>query len=511
MTPLQDLYKEGLENSPDKPAIIVDDAVCTYRDLHTLSEKWGQALLGCGIQKGDRVSILMPNRIEYMPFYFACYRIGAVASPLSCYIQSRADEIVFATRLIESSLLMVSEEYYSEVADLKKSVPSLKHIFVMDDVPDKSLSWPAFVQSERQEIPWPSVEPSDPALIVFTSGSTSMPKGVTHTHRSLVANAVNKNITLEHDHRDIYLIATLLCHASGSFGFSLPVLMKGGTLIFMRSHDTKGFLALLRKHRPTHVVAVPAELREMLPILKEQPLDFTSIKTFRSGGDTVSLELLEQFKAVTGLDITESYGSTECEECCMNPPYGRKKPGSFGLPVHGTEMRLVDDAGRDVSQGQEGEILIRNEAMMKGYWKDEENTRKAFRDGWLATGDLARQDEDGYFFFVGRKKSIIVRAGGNIAPGEVENVINSHPKVKVSGVVGARDEMLGQVVHAFVVVDPEKGVPPTAEELAQFAGTKLSAFKLPDRWTFVESLPLNSIGKIDRKKLGEFAARENEQ
>lgn len=508
---LNDLYKEALEITPDKPAIIVDNAVCTYRELHDFSEKWAQTLLGCGIQKGDRIAILMPNRIEYMPFYFACYRIGAVASPLSCYIQSRADEVAFAANLTGSAFLMVSREYYPEVKDIRARVPSLKHIFVMDHGEDSAVSWPARVRENRGERPLPFVAESDPALIVFTSGSTSMPKGVTHTHHSLLAHAKNKSITLKHNSQDVYLIATALGHASGSFGFTFPVLLKGGTVILMGTYDTEGFLHLIRKHRPTHVAAVPAEVREMLQILEDRPFDFSSLKTFRCGGDTVPMELMERVREHTGMEITESYGATECEECCMNPPYGKKKPGSFGLPVHGTEMRLVDVEGRDVLQGQQGEILIRSEAMMKGYWNDEENTGKAFIDGWLRTGDLAYRDEDGYFFFVGRKKSIILKAGGNIAPGEVENVINSHPLVKVSGVVGAFDEMLGQVLHAFVVFDKGKGNPPNIEELARFAGTKLSAFKLPDRWTFVEALPLNSIGKIDRKTLAEFAAHHNEQ
>jgi acyl-coenzyme A synthetase/AMP-(fatty) acid ligase len=274
----------------------------------------------------------------------------------------------------------------------------------------------------------------------------------------------------------------------------------------MGAYDTSGFLDLVGKHRPTHVVAVPSEVREMLHLLKDRTVDFSSLKTFRCGGDTVTTELVEKFKAVTGVEISQCYGSTECEECCINPPYGKKKPGSIGMPIHGTELRIMDPEGRDLPPGVEGEMAIRSEAMMTGYWNDEENTRKAFIDGWFRTGDLARRDDEGYFFFTGRKKLIIVKGGGNIAPAEVENVLNSHPSVRVSAVIGAPDEALGHVVHAFVVVDREMSPSLTAGELAEFAGRRLSAFKVPDRWTFVESLPLNSIGKVDRKKLAEYTA-----
>ncbi|MGV8124607.1 MAG: class I adenylate-forming enzyme family protein [Candidatus Xenobiia bacterium LiM19] len=509
---LYDLYREALQNTPDKPALIVDDTICTYRELHEVSEKWAQALLHCGVRRGDRISILMGNRIEYFQLYFACYRIGAIASPMSCVYQTLSDEVAFAVNLIKSKVLMVSSDYYPGIRDIKGSAPSLESIFVIDECDDERVSWKRFVQEASGTIPWPEVQVSDPALIIFTSGSTDRPKGVTHSHHSILQGAINKSTTMQLGNQDIYLIATMLCHASGSFGFSLPITYTGGTVIFMGNYNTPGFLDLIEKHHPTHVTAVPTEVREIIEHPRSKQIDFSSIKTFMCGGDTVTHDILVGFHEITGFELNQGYGSTECEEFCMNPPYGKNKRGSIGLPVHGAKVRLIDAEGRDVLQGETGEIVVQNEATMVGYWDDPVNTGKAFIDGWLRTGDLAYQDEEGYYFFVGRIKNIIVKGGGNIAPAEVEDAINEHPGVKVSGVVGTPDVILGQIVHAFVVVDKERTEPgPSEEELKQFVGKKLSAFKVPDRWTFVESLPQTSIGKIDRKALAEFAEKHTEQ
>ncbi len=509
---LHDLYREALQNTPDKPVLIVDETICTYRELHEVSELWAKAFLQCGVKPGDRITILMENRIEYLQLYFACYRIGAVASPMSCVYQTLSDEVAFAVNLTKSKVLMVSSDYYPLISGIKGRAPSLERVFVIDDSEDNEVSWKKFVQGTSGKIPWPEVKESDPAIIIFTSGSTDRPKGVTHTHYSILQGAINKSTTMQLDNRDIYLIATMLCHASGSFGFSLPAIYKGGTVIFMGSYNTPGFLDLIEKYRPTHVTAVPTEVREIISHPRSKKIDFTSIKTFMCGGDTVTHDILEGFRELAGFELNQGYGSTECEEFLMNPPCGKNKRGSIGLPVHGAKVRLINGEGRDVSQGETGEIVVQNKATMVGYWDDPVNTEKAFIDGWLRTGDLAYRDEEGYYFFVGRIKNIIVKGGGNIAPAEVEDAINEHPGVKVSGVVGAPDEILGQIVHAFIVVDKEGNGPgPSEEELKQFVGKKLSAFKVPDRWTFVESIPQTSIGKIDRKALSELARKHPEQ
>jgi long-chain acyl-CoA synthetase len=503
---LRYIYEEGLANSPDKPVLIIDDSICTYRELHEVSERWAEALLRCGVTRGDRITLLMGNRIEYLQFYFACYRIGAIASPMSTVYQTVTAEIAFATNLTKSKLLIASDEFLAVVGGLKDRVPSLERIFSIDDGGDENLSWKAFAQRESGQVEWPEVKESDPALIIFTSGSTDRPKGVTHTHHSLLQGAINKSITLGLGSRHSFLISTVLCHASGGFGFSLPVILRGGTAIFMGKFNATGFLEMIRRHRPTHIAALPVEAREIISDPSATRNDFRSIEGFHCGGDTVTSDILDGFHELAGFEMNQSYGCTECEEFCINPPYGKMKRGSIGIPAFNTKIRLIDSVGHDVRLGETGEILVQSEATMAGYWDDPVNTAKAFIDGWLRTGDLAREDEEGYYYFVGRIKNIIIKGYGNIAPGEVEDAINAHPRVKVSGVVGSPDKILGEIVHAFVVVAKDAdGRRPTVEELREFVGQRLSAFKVPDRWTFVDSLPVTTLGKIDRKAIAETA------
>jgi len=502
---LSELYMEGLKNTPDKPVLIVDDTKCSYRELHEVSEKWAQALLHFGIRRGDRVTIMMENRIEYLQLYFACYRIGAVASPMSCVTQTLADEVTFAVNLTGSRLLIVSGKYCDAVRDIRKNAPSIERIFVIDDTPDGELSWKGFVQSAPGDIPWPEVKETDPALILFTSGSTDRPKGVTHTHSSITNCVINKSTTLGFNSQDINLVATYLCHASGSFGFSLPFIYKGGTVVVMGSYSASGFLDFIEKYRPTYTVTVPNEAREIISHPRAKQVDFSSIKTFKCGGDAVPHDLQEEFLRIAGFEILQGFGSTECEEFCANRP-DRHRFGSIGVPMNGVQMRVIDHEGRDLPQGEAGELIVLCKGTMAGYWNDPVNTEKAFIDGWFRTGDLVWQDEDGFYFFAGRIKNIIVKCGGNITPAEVEDAIDEHPGVRVCGVTGAPDKECGQIVHAFVVTEKSPDRPePTEQELREFVGKKLSSFKVPDRWTFLESLPLNANGKIDRRALEKLA------
>jgi acyl-coenzyme A synthetase/AMP-(fatty) acid ligase len=346
------------------------------------------------------------------------------------------------------------------------------------------------------------VQESDPALIAFTSGSTGRPKGVAHTHSSICHTAINKSETFRLGSSDIHLVGTTFWHLSGGVGYSMPALYKGGTIIFMKSWSPGGFLDLIEKRRPTHVVVPPSEAKEILALPRARETDWRSVKNFISGGDALTMDIIEKFYALIGREMLQVYGLTECEGCCTNPPYGKIKRGSIGLPIHDTLMRLIDAECKEVPQGLTGEIVILSKAVMAGYWGDPTRTAKAFIDGWFRTGDLARQDEEGYFFFVGRLKNIIVKGGSNITPVEIEEAIASHPSVEACGVVGDPDPALGQVIHAFVVLKAgPDAARTTPEDLAAFVGTKLSPLKVPDSWTFVPELPRTTLEKIDRKQL----------
>jgi acyl-CoA synthetase (AMP-forming)/AMP-acid ligase II len=247
---------------------------------------------------------------------------------------------------------------------------------------------------------------------------------------------------------------------------------------------------------------LPASLEDLVEYLEHHPsADLGSWRCCTAGGDLVPPDLHHRFRRAAGFDLTELCGMTEALSYVTNPPFGEKRLGSVGKPTARTRIRLVDEQGGDVPDGQAGEILVPSPAVMVGYWNDPAATAAALRDGWLFTGDLARRDADGYYWFVGRKKEIIIRGGSNISPLEVEEVIDEHPAVHLSCVVGVPDPHLGEIVAAYVALRGDVTPSPTATELRQFVAGRIAAYKVPERITILDELPLNSTGKVDRKKL----------
>jgi acyl-CoA synthetase (AMP-forming)/AMP-acid ligase II len=500
---LTQLIDRALQDSPDKPALVFRDAVTTYRELSEASDRSARRLLARGVGHGDRVAIFMRNRAAFVELYLACFRIGAIAVPLNHRFQT--DEVVFAITHCGAALLLVDGPLLPVVAGVPEQAPSLTGIFVYGDEPEGA-------ENRWDEVPddhdgaFPAVTDDDPAMILYTSGSTGKPKGVTHTQASILATAAGRGVTQQLTSDDISLAATAICHAGASVGVAFPTLYAGGTVVILEESDPELFLDALRRWRPTRTVLLPAQLLDAVDASDAAATDFASLREVECGGDQISPDLYERFAEVTQLTLNQLYGLTECEGATMNPPFGVIKRGSMGLPREGVELRISDGAGGDAAAGDAGEILLRGPSVMTGYWDDPEHTAATFADGWLRTGDLGTRDEDGYLRFHGRIKEVIIRGGSNIAPGEVEDVMDAHPDVELSGVVGTPDERLGAIVHAFVELKHGLAQPPTAADLAAYAGAHLAAYKVPDRWTFVDKLPRNAVGKIDRHALHAQAA-----
>ena len=504
---LDQIYLNALRTAPDKVAITCGGQICTYQQLDDAVNRQARALMGRGIGHGDRVGLWMHNRMEMIELYLACFRIGAIAVPLPCLYQT--PEVIYAAGQSKCRLLLADPDLYPKAQDVPKKVFSLEEVLVVGDgSAPQDASREELVRQAPAQVQWPPVEASDPAALFYTSGTTSRPKGVTHSHQTFYHTAVNKRGALHLTDQDICIVATFISHVHAFAALTLPSLLCGGTVVLLSAFDPGVFLEELIRHRATVGSLLPDQLLGVLEHPQAKKESFQSLRLVLCGGDTVPSHLHELFYNLTGFELTEGIGMTECEGYCLNLPF--RKRGSVGRPIQDTEMRLVDASGQDVPRGEVGEILVRSPAVMVGYWNDPENTAKAFLDGWLRTGDLARQDEEGNYYFAGRIKQIIVRASHNIAPGEVENVLDDHPKVKVSGVVGLPDERYGQRVHAFVVPDRDQGAVPTAEELTRFAAARLAHFKVPQSWTFLDQLPLNPSGKIDRRGLQDLAKQHLE-
>jgi acyl-coenzyme A synthetase/AMP-(fatty) acid ligase len=339
-------------------------------------------------------------------------------------------------------------------------------------------------------------------VIFFTSGSTGPAKGVTHTPETLGWMCASAAAGFELGPDDVFLPGSSMSHV-GSFLWTFASLSVGARVVVARTFDAGEVVPLLRAHRPTVLAMIPAALTALVRDHGVTREDLACLRVCRSGSDKVSLQLEDEFQALAGIPIDEGYGMTEVGLATLNPPSGVIKRGSIGLPIGGFGISVRDDAGAEVPPGQVGRVWIRTRSRTVGYWADPAASADIVRDGWLDSGDLASADDDGYLWFFGRRKQLIVHDGSNISPREVEEALVEHPAVALAGVVGIHDEVHGENVRAYVTLQP--GAPrPTAHELIEFARERVG-YKAPEEIVVLDEMPLNPTGKVDRVGLKRLA------
>ncbi|MFO1417971.1 MAG: AMP-binding protein [Methylotetracoccus sp.] len=497
---LAHLFTEACRRSPSAIALIDRDRRWTYAELDELTDRIAAAWLGANIRVGDRVALFMPNCAELAFGYLACFKAGAIAVPLNPRYKSA--EVAWGLKASGAQTLVVHTNRWAEIDGLDRGSLDVQHCYVVGqlDLPPGTMPWTSLLETPAPS-PISTDFPSDhPAAILFTSGSTSRPKGVVYTHATLAAGIDIQTAAWQLDSTDIQLLTLSFAHAAALTTQLLPSLALGGTSVLLDTPKPGDIADAIGAHRCTRLVLLPALLEDLVEHLEHQPAELASLRSVVAGGDIVPLRVQQHFRDITGLEISEVWGMTECQGSLNNPPFGPKRAGSIGRPAPGVEVRLVDTAGRDVPDGTEGEMLIRSPAATVGYWNDPDATAAAIVDGWVRTGDLARRDAEGVYWFVGRRKEIIVRGGSNVSPLEVEDVIAEHPAVVRVGVVGLPDPHLGQVIVAAVMLDPDHPVP-DEDELRQFTAQRIAAYKTPERFHILDELPLNPVGKVDRHAL----------
>jgi long-chain acyl-CoA synthetase len=362
---------------------------------------------------------------------------------------------------------------------------------------------PHLTTTDAAEMPaLPPVEADQPALIIYTSGTTARPKGVTHTHRTLICTAEGM-ATVGVDGSQIVLVLTTMMHASGLYCDLLPAILGGTTAVLAPAFDPGMVLDLIERHRCSFTVALPTLIHYLLEEQAQRPRDVSSMRLVYGGGDAVPVSLQERFQALFGIQLLESFGMTECIPICRSNALEGIRAGSIGRPPKGVEMRAVDSAGRTVPENETGELAVRSATNFVGYWENPEATAEALRDSWLYTGDLVRCDADGYFFFMGRKKEIIIRCGSNICPQEVEDALYQHPAVLQAGVIGKPHPVYGEQVVAFVSL--REGQTIDEQRLIEFARKRLADYKTPERILFLPDLPKGPTGKVQRRALKEVS------
>lgn len=497
---LPNLLQAGLRTTPYEPALLSLKRTWTWQELDQAATRLAGHYLALGLSPGDRVASLMPNRGELIIHYLACLRAGLTATPLNYRYQP--PEIDHALEVSGASLLVAHVERDETLASCKQVARlSLGCIrYGAGQETDRDLERLLTVDAIRIEMPLPS--PDAPAFIFFTSGSTGKPKGVTHSYRTfgwMVASAVTG---FEITPADVFLPATSASHVAAT-SLSLAGLAAGARVVIARSFGGDEILPLLRQLRPSLLCMLPAALFGLVRDHGAVRKDFQTIRRCFSGGDKVSAELEHEFRDVAGFAIEELYGMTETGTSTINPPDALNRIGSIGRLAPGFTASIRDERRAEVPVATPGRLWIRSPSNMIGYWNRPEATAETLVEGWLDTGDLVAADEQGYLWFRGRKKQIIVHDGSNICPQEVEDSLLENAAVASVGVIGIHNLIHGENVRAYITLRP--GIRrPTNDELIRFSRARVG-YKAPDEIIVLDKLPLNVVGKVDRAALQQLA------
>jgi long-chain acyl-CoA synthetase len=489
---------------PDRPWLHCEGTEWSYRQGDAITDRIAAGLMRIGIKPGDRVALLFTNCAEIVLCYFACFKIGAIAVPINTRFQTA--ELVYALDHSQAYLLIGLAELCAPLLAHRADLPQLSQIFVAGGSVAGTLSFSELSRAPDTPVTLPEVSDESLAVLLYTSGTTARPKGVMHSHATLRRQSANYIAGLGADVYAQTLIFLPLCHIAG-FSVSLVTATEaGGTITILPRFEPDAVLRTMAQSKTTNTGGLPVMVNMLVNSPGAGQHDMRSLRLFIAGGDCVPLELQKRFKELFGVHLDELCGMTEVMYAMQPYLSGERRPGSIGKPYGDIRLWLVDPDGREVAPGEVGEIVVSSAAVAKGYWNDPQSTEAAIKNGRMHTGDLARRDEDGFYWFVGRSKDIIIRGGSNISPGEVEDVLYAHPAVYEAGVVGAPCTELGQRVRAYVVLRP--GAEATQAELTEWTGKKLAAYKVPESIVFATDLPKGPTGKVLRKALRDRASGE---
>ncbi len=498
---LSNLLRVGLENSPDEAALVSIKTGASWSELERATSRLAANYLALGLKPGDRVASLMPNRIALIAHYLACFKAGLVLTPLN--YRYTPTEIDHALDVSGASIIFAHAERVADFAGRKASKLPLG---VISFGSSETSDFERLVEMDSADAALPELGPDAPAAIFFTSGSTGPAKGVTHSRASLgwmFASAL-KSFKLTPD--DVVLPASSVSHIGG-FTFALSALSAGARAVVARSFDHHELGPLFRATRPTVMSMLPTALLHLIREHDMTPEELISLRLCRSAGDKVPAELEKEYMALTGHPVSEGYGMTEIGLAALNPPTVVDKLGSVGLPSPGFHFSLRSDEGLELESGEEGRLWVKTPSRTAGYWNDPGATADVLREEWLDTGDVMKADDDGYLWFCGRKKQIIVHDGSNICPQEVEEALLEHPAVESAGVIGMLDLTHGENVRAYVALKPN-APRPKSMDLIQFARARVG-YKTPEEIVFLDTMPLNATGKVDRVALKTLAAGDH--
>jgi long-chain acyl-CoA synthetase len=486
------ILTETAERDGDRTAVKLDDFEANYELLDQGTARVAGMLREKGLEPGDRVGIMLPNVPHFPLVYYGVLRAGGVVVPMNVLLKGR--EVKFYLE-DPGAKLVFAWEGFADAAQQGAEEAGAECIVVEGE---------GFLKQVMEADPSPELADragEDTAVILYTSGTTGKPKGAELTHDNLYRNCtVSTRILGDITKDDVVLGALPLFHSFGQTCSLNAVIAAGAELSMIPRFDPDKALEIIARDGVTIFMGVPTMYNAMLHADSADEADVSSLRVCVSGGSAMPEELMRNFEEKFGCIILEGYGLSETSPVAsFNHPDKERKPGSIGTPIDGVEMKVVDDDGNEVEQGEVGEIVIKGHNVMKGYWGRPDATEDAIKDGWFHTGDMARVDEDGYFFIVDRKKELIIRGGYNVYPREVEEVLYEHPAVQEAAVVGVEDEKMGEEVGAAVVL--KNGEEVDADELKAYAKENLANYKYPRKIWFVDELPKGPTGKILKREI----------
>jgi len=504
---IRELLQKQAEKYPDKIFLYFEEQEITYQNFNLTINRVANAFQKMGIDKGDMVAIMLPNSPEFLYTWMGLNKIGAVEVPINTGFKET--EVQYILQHSEASAIVIHQDYYPILSRIKREeLPDLKNIIFYgdEDPPSGSIPFSALLD-EKAELKEVAISEEDPAVCIYTSGTTDRPKGVLNSHRSWVLTGEAYAYTVGITSEDRVMTPNPLFHANAQVYSTMGSLLAGASLILLKRFSSSRILEQARHYSATKMVLVQAVTPWVWNRPRREDDGDTPVKTMVAGN--VPAEIYRDFEQRFQLKIQTIYSLTEAPFAIMGPREGTqpRKPGGIGVPMEHpdpsikNEVKIIDDTGAEVPSGRQGEIIIRNPATMIGYFKDPEKTAETKKDGWIHTGDIGYQDEDGYLFFVGRKKEVIRRRGELISPTEIESVINSHPSVEESAVIGVPSGLGSgeEEVKAYVRLKPGETVSP--QDVISWCTGKLAEFKIPRFLEFREDFPKSAIGRIQKKLL----------
>jgi acyl-CoA synthetase (AMP-forming)/AMP-acid ligase II len=474
-----------------------------------------QALIQLGVKKGDRVAVLQVNCNQYIEAYFAAAKIGAIFVPLN--FRAKSDELGYMIAHAEAKILFVGDRYFDLVQEMLPDLSSIEQCILIDSEQGGKLSYEKLIRTSSPEEFYCELDGEDVTMLMYTAGTTGRPKGVPLKHTGFVSYILDNVNPASPDIEERNLLTVPLYHIAGMQAV-LAAVYGGRTLVLMSQFEVKEWLKTVQQEQVNRAMVVPTMLKWIIDDPDFDAYDLSSLKVISYGAAPMPFEIIDHaIKKMPSVQFINAFGQTETastitalgpeDHIIEGTEQEREKKikrlsASIGKPLPDVEVKIVDENGKTLPTSVVGEILVKGARVMTGYWRDEQKTSQVLNDdGWLCTGDQGWMDADGYIFLAGRADDMIIRGGENISPKEIEDVLDSHPMVEESSVIGVPDPEWGQQPRAIVVLN--KDVEATPEEIVEYCRSRLAGFKRPRSIVFVDSIPRNPMGKVLKRSLRE--------